>query len=484
MTSPTVDYTSRDYLAIRQDLLDPVNGLAAQLIPEWTSRSSNDFGVIFAELFAYVGDQLHYYADRVASEAYLDTATQRSSVMRIARLLGYTPTGYTAASTALTFYNNSASPISVPALAQVGNTIVNPTDPTVIFETDSAVTVPANGSVNVTAHHGSTTTSEVLASQSDGTVDQTYALFHTPVVDPATPGAGFHVYVDSGSGPVEWTFMPSLLNSAASDQVYTTTLDENDVVSVRFGDGANGAIPPYRSAITATYRVGGGVIGNIAAGALTRIISNLSGNLTVTNAAAATGGADRESTESIRNNAGNSIQTLQRAVSLSDYANLAVTYPNVGKANGVGTSNTSATVYIAKNGGGAADATLIANAQTFLQGCAPANTTVTVLDATYITINVTVTVTLAPQYVQSRVQQQCISALDTLLSFDSVVFADTLSLTDLHLALASVPGVAWANVTVFDRDSGSGNNSSITLAANEVPVAGSITVNTTGGISG
>src|SRR5439155_578231 len=41
------------------------------------------------ELLAYVGDHLSYYQDAVATEAYLDTARQRISVRRHARLMDY-----------------------------------------------------------------------------------------------------------------------------------------------------------------------------------------------------------------------------------------------------------------------------------------------------------------------------------------------------------------------------------------------------------
>ena len=41
------------------------------------------------ELFAHVGDLLHYRLDRVATEAYLETARLRTSVRRHARLVDF-----------------------------------------------------------------------------------------------------------------------------------------------------------------------------------------------------------------------------------------------------------------------------------------------------------------------------------------------------------------------------------------------------------
>lgn len=89
----TFDYTSRDYLSIRQDLINR----AALLIPEWNGDDASEFGNVFIDLWAYMGDVLHFYIDRAASETFLDTATQRESVMAIANLMDYSPVSSRAA---------------------------------------------------------------------------------------------------------------------------------------------------------------------------------------------------------------------------------------------------------------------------------------------------------------------------------------------------------------------------------------------------
>ncbi|MFD0119450.1 hypothetical protein ACFVZL_36270 [Streptomyces sp. NPDC058320] len=82
---PQLDYLAKDYASFRQMLLD----LIAQRNPRWTERSPADLGNALLELFAYEGDQLSYFQDSVANEAYLDTAHQRVSVKRHARLVDY-----------------------------------------------------------------------------------------------------------------------------------------------------------------------------------------------------------------------------------------------------------------------------------------------------------------------------------------------------------------------------------------------------------
>jgi hypothetical protein len=80
-----VDYLAKDYASFRQALVD----LIPRLSPQWTERLAADFGMTILELLAYVGDQLSYYQDAVANEAYLETARQRVSVRRHARLVDY-----------------------------------------------------------------------------------------------------------------------------------------------------------------------------------------------------------------------------------------------------------------------------------------------------------------------------------------------------------------------------------------------------------
>ena len=58
-------------------------------MPDWTERHVPDIGVMLTEILAYTGDYLSYYQDAVATEAYLNSARQRISVRRHARLVDY-----------------------------------------------------------------------------------------------------------------------------------------------------------------------------------------------------------------------------------------------------------------------------------------------------------------------------------------------------------------------------------------------------------
>jgi baseplate J-like protein len=85
LPSADINYLAKDYESFRQLVLDRM----AQTMPAWQETSPADMGIALVELLAYAGDQLSYYQDAVATEAYLGTARRRISVRRHARLLDY-----------------------------------------------------------------------------------------------------------------------------------------------------------------------------------------------------------------------------------------------------------------------------------------------------------------------------------------------------------------------------------------------------------
>lgn len=84
-TPPPINYLAKDYGSFRTIILDRLN----QLLPSWGATSEADFGIVLAEVIAYVSDYLSYQQDAVATEAYLQTARSRISLRRHARLVDY-----------------------------------------------------------------------------------------------------------------------------------------------------------------------------------------------------------------------------------------------------------------------------------------------------------------------------------------------------------------------------------------------------------
>jgi hypothetical protein len=81
-----------------------------------------------------------------------------------------------------------------------------------------------------------------------------------------------------------------------------------------------------------------------------------------------------------------------------------------------------------------------------------AGTIVEILDATYVPIDIAVEVTYDRRYQLTAVQQAVETAIQTLLAFANVDFAQTLYLSDVYGAVETLPGVTAVSVTEFRRD--------------------------------
>jgi hypothetical protein len=118
---PVLDYLAKDYASFRRLLLD----LIPTRNPDWTERNPADLGITLAELFAYVGDNLSYFQDAVATESYLDTCRHRISARRHARLIDYTMHDGRNAWTFVHFEVTTAG--DVPQGARLLTRVVDPT---------------------------------------------------------------------------------------------------------------------------------------------------------------------------------------------------------------------------------------------------------------------------------------------------------------------------------------------------------------------
>ncbi|GAX45670.1 hypothetical protein NIES4075_66910 [Tolypothrix sp. NIES-4075] len=68
-----------------------------------TTREEDDFAIALLDAWAIVADVLTFYQERIANESYLRTATERFSLLQLARLIGYQLRPGVAASTYLAF---------------------------------------------------------------------------------------------------------------------------------------------------------------------------------------------------------------------------------------------------------------------------------------------------------------------------------------------------------------------------------------------
>jgi hypothetical protein len=452
--SPVLDYSSRDYSSIFTDLVARI----PLYLPEWTSQSMSDFGMVLLQMFAYVGDILGYYEDRLAGEAFIQTATQAVSVLNLASMLDYTPSLSAGASVTLqiTIANNIVGPYTIPA-GTVFSTLGSAAQAAIPFITTQPLTLAGANSATpgfsgqVPAIQGLQITNEAVAA-SNGSVNQAYPLLYNPV------SLGFNVSVDVGLGPQEWLWAGtskqganSLISFGPFDQVYRTFVDANDTFYIVFGDGVNGSVPPLGSPITCAYQTNMGAVGNVGAGTIVQPSSALIGVTGVTNPSAANGGTGAESLPSIQQNAPASLKALNRVVTIDDAQTLALQAPGVQWASAIEQTYQLINLYVAPFGGGAPTVVTQDAVLNYMAGLTMANTTVTVFGPSYVGINITATVVVLPNYSNTGVQTTVTAAIANFLALVNTGFGFRVALGLLYSVILDQPGVNYAIVTGLSR---------------------------------
>jgi len=264
---------------------------------------------------------------------------------------------------------------------------------------------------------GETVSSEPLYS-STGTAKQEVELSTTPGLRDSV-----RVFVDEGGGEIEWTNLTAigetLLTSGSKDRHFAVKQDSTGTLTVRFGDGTRGKIPPIGvENVRFEYRVNAVTDGNVGAGT---VVVNSGGAALVsevTNPRPAFGwreaeGASPESLELVKEAGPASLRTGNRAVNPSDYEDLALAFtasngtrPVVrAKAIEEGFGPKTIKLVVVGTNGVAISATVKAELETYfngneaegIEGVGQSNTEVTVVNFTprLIVLSMTVEATSA-----------------------------------------------------------------------------------------
>lgn len=454
-TRIVLDYTSRDWAAIRAQLI----GLAKGFMPEWeTAGEAGDMGTLLLELFAYMGDTLHFYIDRTASEAFLGTAVRPQSVLYIADQLGYVPIGQQAATVRLLFSLDAqaVAPLTLPLGTLLHNNPNNSAD-TIVFELDGDVTL-APGDVNIQgfASEG-ITVNDTLLGTSQGAPNTDFIISDKGVIY----GSLIVRTLEAGRN-VTWNYTSDLALARPTQSSYTTFTDDLGFTHIVFGDNSSGRIPAVNAQIFVTYRFGVGAVANtLAVGDINTIVPPAGievWGITVTNPEAPLGGTDPESVESMRFSIPRASGRIkQRAVTLNDYAELALQVPGVAKSIAHGAVYTAVYVRIAPTGGVADDHymdQLCSAAENYLGDKVMVGSVVYAEPrqafALWLDIFLRVTVHVSEGYNRTNVRLNVDSALRASLAFDVLDFGYEVTIGRAYRNALSVAGVDWVELNWLD----------------------------------
>jgi hypothetical protein len=183
--------------------------------------------------------------------------------------------------------------------------------------------------------HGESVAVEILGSGNAGKEHQKFALKQKPLtytLSAEGAASSLSIYVNG----LQWDETPSLYGRGPKERVYVVRLDDDGTTRVTMGDGWFGArLPTGTENVSAYYRKGIGLDGLVNAGQLTQLLNRPLGIRSATNPAASSGAADPEKMDEARANAPLQTLTLDRVVSLSDYADYSRAFPGVAKAHAV-----------------------------------------------------------------------------------------------------------------------------------------------------
>ncbi len=239
-------------------------------------------------------------------------------------------------------------------------------------------------------------------------------------------------------GRDDWILRRDLLASDRFAPDFVAEPDDDGTVHLRFGDDVSGRRPAAGQEFRASYRIGGGVAGNAGRDVLTVPDVALPG-VTVRNPLPATGGAEPESVEQVRQFAPQAFRVQERAVTDDDYAAMTLRDPRVQRA--VGTRRWTGSWYtefvtVDRLGGTGVDAGFRSELAAELERYRMAGSDITVQAPVYVPLAIGLAVSVAPGYFRGTVK---------------ATFAAPVYLSAVVAAAMAVAGVASVAVVEFQR---------------------------------
>ena len=378
------EYSGINYDNILRDIITIIQN-DPDFSDNWEDFTSSDAGRMIMELYAFIGDALATRLDWYINEGYLPTASQRQSVIKLLKLIGYkmslpvsshvdvytTPKSKIGISTLTQYvkkYNNpSFYPFSLTATGLNGETLnfellkFNPDSQTFSYHEDVEY---KNSTEYLTFWEGSTIIEDFIVTTTN---NQVFSLTYPNVTKNSIQA--FKVTQDGdivNEHPL--TQVTSFLSKEAQrktddsfsdktkedydiDIPYMYNVSENQV-TIEFAPisliPSSNKRPSIGDKIRVFYRTGGGKNTNIIKKAINTTVtveSDLTQEVTqikLVNPKAATGGEDEESTEHAKEYAPLTVRAQERTVNEEDYVTIGGGYDKIYKMKTYGAKNLNA----------------------------------------------------------------------------------------------------------------------------------------------
>jgi len=277
----------------------------------------------------------------------------------------------------------------------------------------------------------------------------TYVSAETPSGSQST----LKVYVNE----ILWQEVPFLFGRGPTERVYVTQRDDDEKVTIRFGDGITGArLPTGQNNVRAEYRKGTGLGGLVKAGRLSLLMSRPLGLKDAVNPEAAAGAADPETRDDARRNAPLTVLTLDRAVSLQDYEDFARTFAGIAKAQAVWVwDGRKRSIFLTVAGPNGEvleeDGPVIGALTESLRSYGDPFVPFTVRSFRPAFFRMQGTVTIASEHVVDVVMAAVTADLQDRYAFDSRALGQPVAMSEAIAAIQGIEGVVAVDLDLFAR---------------------------------
>lgn len=479
-----LNYTNQDFWSMKTRLIEYNK---QQFSKEFSDFVESSLAIMLIENFSFLADTLSFKIDQIAQEIFIDTVTELENGFRLSKQVGFHPQPPIAASSmwTATINNPILTDIAIPApldiKVQSGTQNITielyPADSNNNPIYDQDIIIPAGNIVNasVVGLEGRTRTQNVV---STGTVGQTLQLAYFPVIFDS-------VLVDVDG--VRWTQVEFFTDSQPRRE-FRVEFDSTYTAYVIFGNNRAGLLPSQGSAILATYRQGGGVVGNVVTGFVqSQTVVDVPGlgysvPVNFRNYTSGSNGYDGDTLEDIREKLPAWVATQLRCVTGLDYKNTADQYAtpyngSIGKSTAVlrnyGCSGNIIDLYVLARSGpnGLVPATneLKTSLQEHLADLQMFTDHVCVRDGFVLDVDVTVDVVLSKFYrkfedeFRIRVQRR----LDQFFGLNGWDYGQTLRDTDIIKVMSDINEVTRYETSFVTNDADNGG-STVVADFNEI----------------
>ena len=259
-----LNYTNQDFWSMKSRLLEFIRSDFEETFNDFVE---SDLAMMLIENWAFIADTLSFKMDQIANEIFIDTVSEVDNAFRLALLVGFKPQPPISSRSLWSVSINNVlttdmvipAPQAIEIQTEDGPRTIElfPADQNNNVVNDDPIVITAGNFLNtsIVGLEGKTTTQTATG---DGSTNQFVTLFDGPVI-----WNSIRVHVDGS----EWEQVDYFTDSQPRKE-FRIEYDPLYNAFIMFGNNRAGLIPSSGSRIEATYRVGGGVAGNIVTGTI------------------------------------------------------------------------------------------------------------------------------------------------------------------------------------------------------------------------